>query len=450
MKRLKSLFVLMLSIICVLSMSFTVFGAGASLSGPDTVRAGDTITLKLNISDSGKYGLEGTLSYDSSVVSLQSSTSSQNGWKLESNGNSFIMYDDAMSNPISGNSTVATFVFKVNSGVAAGTNVNISVNNILATDGSNESNLGSATYSKAVAKPLSSNANLSSLVVNGQTLDVKSGSYNIGEVDFSVSKLDISYKTEDGTAKGSISGNDLAVGGNTVTITVKAENGTTKSYKITVARKQDPNYVKSSDASLSGITLSRGELSPAFSKDVTNYIAYLPYEAIGSTLNISGTAADAKALEVKNADIVLAEGVNEAKVVCVAEDGTTKEYTVTVVVMPEYKGTVPEISGVDEPTTEAPEEETTIIEETTAEATTKAKLEKDKGGNGNALGILVIIIITITCICMGVYIAYITHKLKQIAKEEAEDDYIICERNTEVTEDLEDVEDTDETEDCEE
>ena len=79
----------------------------------------------------------------------------------------------------------------------------ISVNNIVATDGSNESNLGSATYSTTIAAPLSGNANLSALSVNGATLTPAfapgTTSYDIGEVDFSVSKLDINYTAEDGS-----------------------------------------------------------------------------------------------------------------------------------------------------------------------------------------------------------------------------------------------------------
>lgn len=288
--------VLILSIVCVLYGTTNVWAASASLTGPGTVRAGDTITLSFNINDSGKYGIEGTLSYDSSVVSLSSSDISINGWKLETNGNSLIMYDDAMSNPISGNKTVVKLVFKVKSNVAAGTKVNIAINNIVATDGSNESNLGSATYSTEIAAPLSGNANLSSMSVNGATLTPvfapSTTSYDIGEVDYSVSKLDIKYTAEDSKSKVSVSGNNLSVGKNTVTVTVKAENGTSKSYKITVTRKQDPNYVASNDASLSTMSVSTGQVSPAFSKDIKDYIVYLPNEAIGTTYVVSGTMSD--------------------------------------------------------------------------------------------------------------------------------------------------------------
>lgn len=397
----------MISIVCVVYSASNVWAAGASLTGPGTVRAGDTITLSFNISDSGKYGVEGTLSYDSNVVSLSSSSISYKGWKLESNGNSLIMYDDAMSNPISGNKTVATLVFKVKSNVAAGTNVNIAVNNIVATDGSNESNLGSATYSTTIAAPLSGNANLSALSVNGATLTPAfapgTTSYDIGEVDFSVSKLDINYTAEDGKSKVSVSDNSLDVGKNTVTVTVKAENGTTKSYKIAVTRKQDPNYVASNNAALSALTVSAGQVSPAFSEGNKDYVVYLPNEAVGTTFIASGTMSDAKAIGVTEGSVVLVEGINEVKVIGTAEDGSTSEYKVTVVVMPKYEGKVPVIEGAVEKETELVTEPETeeVTTELETESVTKASLEVDNSSDASGVSAWILIVAIVVSLGAG-------------------------------------------------
>ena len=357
-------------LLAVLSLSFLfLFGtktdyyaAGATLTGPNVVRAGDTITLKLNISDDGKFGLEGSLSYDASIVTLSSMTSNVNGWKVENNGNAIIVYDDNMTNPINGTKTVLTLKFKVNNGVAEGTGIGIAVNGIVTTDGSAESNIGTASYSATVAAPLSSNTNLSALsVAEGKlTPNFNAGTtaYSIPEVDFSVSKLNITYKTEDAKSTVSITGNELAVGANTISVTVKAENGATKTYKISVTRKQDPNYVASSNATLVGIAISSGAISPGFSSEVTDYIVYLPFEYVGQEFSVAGTAADAKALGVTGGTISpLVEGVNSTTVVCKAEDGTEKIYKITVVVMPQYNGSVPKIEGVDAPEIEEPSTE---------------------------------------------------------------------------------------------
>ena len=126
-----------------------VNAASAALTGPGTVRAGDTITLNLNISSPGSYGFEGSLAYDGSV-SLVSMSAGTGGWKLEQNGSRVVVYDDALSNPLGNNSTVIKAVFKVNN-VATGTGINISFNDIVVSDGNNESSIGTAKYSVAVA-----------------------------------------------------------------------------------------------------------------------------------------------------------------------------------------------------------------------------------------------------------------------------------------------------------
>ena len=401
----KILLVLSLSFVFLLGSKMDFYAASASLTGPSTVRAGDTITLKLNISDNGKFGMEGSLSYDSSVVSLSSMTCNVSGWKVENNGNAIIVYDDALSNPLSGNKTVLTLKFQVKSGVAEGTAVNISVNGIVTTDGSAESSIGKASYSTRVAAPLSSNANLSSLSVSEGTLSPSfsagTTSYNIGEVDFSVSKLNISYRTEDSKATVSINGNNLAVGANTVSVVVKAENGTTKTYKIQVTRKQDPNYVPSSNAALGGITISGGAISPTFSSEVTDYIVYLPYEYVGKDFTVAGTAADAKALGVTGGTIApLVEGVNTTSVVCKAEDGTEKAYKITVVVMPQYNGVVPNIEGVD-----------VEVEDTELEPSTEDDLtDSSNKGNGNSIAGPIAIVVIIILIGALIYVLFFLNK----------------------------------------
>ena len=399
MKRFsKYICVIVLSILFLLGNKTNTYAAGASLTGNSTVRAGDTITLSLNISDNGKYGLEGLLEYNSSQVAFSNMTCNLSGWKVEHNGGSVLVYDDALANPLNGNKSVLTLTFKVNSNVAAGTNIVISMKNLVATDGSAESNLGTATYSVTVAKQLSSNATLSALSVDGFTLNpgfnAGTTAYDIGEVEYSTSSLNVTYKTEDGAANANVGGTDLSVGKNTISVVVKAENGATKTYTITVTRKQDPNYVPSANADLAGISVSQGAISPQFVATVTDYVVYLPYESLGTAFSATGSAVDGKAQGVTAGEVAqLAEGVNKVVITCKAEDGTEKTYTVYAVVMPQFAGTLPTITGVDVDI--EPDEEVESTELSTEITDTPTEEPDDGDGSSAVMTILVVVIVVL-------------------------------------------------------
>lgn len=429
MKRLvKNIIGFVVAIFIVVISAINVQAAGATLTGPGTVRAGDTIQLKLQIPDAKRYGVEGTLSYDSNQVSLSSVTTPMKGWAVEQNGNGLVVYDNELTSPTSANSTVLVLNFKVKSNVAAGTVVKISITGLTSTDGTNENNYGTVTYSVTIAQPLSNINTLSSLVVDGQKLSPafssNTTSYNLGEVEFSVSTLKVTATPTDSKAKVTVSGNNLAVGKNTVTITVKAENGSTKAYQIIVTRKQDPNYKASNNANMSQITLSAGQLSPTFATDVTDYIVYLPYEMVGKNINLSGKAQDAKAVGIKDVKLEsLVEGTNVATLVCTAEDGSTKEYKVTLYVMPKYDGEIPAIGEEVDAPTEPPsqeEEETTtqapVDEETTPAPTqeeTTATPVTEKGSNDTWK----IVVFTIVGVAFGFGICFLIFTLRRKNEE---------------------------------
>ena len=85
----------------------------------------------------------------------------------------------------------------------------------------------------------------------------------------------------------------------------------------------------SKDASLSSITISPGELTPAFSADVTEYTAIVGGDV--EKLTISAPAADGKASVSVSGNESLQVGENTITCKVVAEDGeTTKTYTILV------------------------------------------------------------------------------------------------------------------------
>ena len=127
---------------------------------------------------------------------------------------------------------------------------------------------------------------------------------------------------------------DLAVGSNVITIAVTAEDdSTTRTYTITVTRAEPP----STDATLSGLTLSGGIDFGTFASGTTSYTAQVGNDVLQTT--VTPTANDSAATYViklggvtdSDGVIDLAVGSNVITIAVTAEDGnTTRTYTITV------------------------------------------------------------------------------------------------------------------------
>ncbi len=357
------------SILTVLAICFAVAmplgvsaaGASASLTGAATVRAGDTITLSFNLSGSSLFGASGVLSYDTNQVTVvETKQTVSSPWMVEFNGNNFVAYDNNLSSPINSSKTLFTITFKVKE-VAAGTNIKISYTGVTASDGSYDANIGTVTYSTTVAAPLSSDNNLASLVVDNAMISpafsADTTSYT-ASVPFEVSKLNVTAAAADGKAKVSVNSPNLTPDAITkVTVTVTAENGSKKTYTISVKRAKDPNYTASSNNALKSISVDGFLLSPVFDADITNYVVWLPYET--ESVKVNGNASDSKAsVEVVGGENLLAGQDNNVSVICTAENGDKKEYTVIVKRAAAHDGSVddapvvstPETPDVTEPT----------------------------------------------------------------------------------------------------
>ena len=334
----------------------TAEAAGASFSGSGSVRAGDSVTVTFSVSGSNIQGITAVLHYDSSALTLTGTRQLiGDSWSVDMSGGNLLAYDQSLNNPISGSSAVLAVTFRVKSGVAAGTKVSATITDIVTSDGNSDQNLNDASWSASVAPPPSGNANLSGLSCGSYAL---SPSFSAGTTEYSVtvpydvSRLPLDYSAADGGANVSVSGNQLSVGVNTVVLTVTAANGATRRYTISVTRQPDPTATLSSDADLADLTPSEGKLTPAFAPNITEYAVYVPYET--TKLSLSATAKDSKALGVTQPDAALKQGDNVLTVTCTAEDGTTRDYTVHVVRMPGFAGTLPQI-GEPEPEAPAPE-----------------------------------------------------------------------------------------------
>lgn len=352
----KKLTCLVIVFLLVLSMVPCAFAApSASMSGPSTVRAGDTITVSFS-AGGGIYGCSGAVSYDSSVLTLNGYTATIGGsWAVEFNGNNFVCYDNAMSSPISGGTTLFSASFTVNNSVAAGTAISVSATGVTLSDGNTDTVVGTCSYSTTIAPPLSGNNQLSALTVSNATISPAFSpdtTKYTASVPFSTSSLQLSATAADSKAKVSVGNTNLTAGGTTsVHITVTAENGNTREYVIQVTRAQDPNYVKSDNADLKTLSVEGYILSPVFAADVTQYYVWLPYET--ETVSIKAETADSKAKLAIGTYEELVPGKGTAVPVTVtAEDGTEQIYTVTVVRAPALADTEAFLNGEREEVTE--------------------------------------------------------------------------------------------------
>ena len=202
------------------------------------------------------------------------------------------------------------------------------------------------TYTVSVTRAASSDATLSALALSSGTLsptfDAATTTYSATvanattslTVTPTVSQANATVKVNatavtSGSASASIA---LSVGANTITVTVTAQDGTTKTYTTTVTR------AASSDATLSGLALSSGTLSPAFDAATASYSTSVANAT--TSLTVTPTVNQANATVKVNTTavtsgsasgaITLATGSNTITVLVTAQDGTTKTYTISV------------------------------------------------------------------------------------------------------------------------
>jgi len=180
--------------------------------------------------------------------------------------------------------------------------------------------------------PKSSNADLSSLTIDSATINPV---FSTGTTSYTVSVPNTTTSiTVTGTkadANAVISDNNgvsqnLTVGDNNITIKVTAQNGTTtKNYVVMV------NRAKSSNADLSSLTVSAGNLIPIFNSETKTYKVYVTN--LTTNITVTGIKTDTSATISSNSGEPqsLNVGVNDVTLKVTAEDGTTiNNYSIEV------------------------------------------------------------------------------------------------------------------------
>ncbi|NRF95720.1 S-layer homology domain-containing protein [Paenibacillus frigoriresistens] len=202
-----------------------------------------------------------------------------------------------------------------------------------------QTNEATSDNSSVTVKASTTNA-LSSLSLSGITLDqtVSENTYTYtATVPNDISVTTVTYTTvdENATADLQINGSSvsnpvpLSVGSNVISVVVTAQDGTTKSYSVTVTR------VGSSNAALSSLNLSGITLDQTVSENMYTYTATVPNSV--SITTATYTTTDIHAIVALNLNgqpvnnpISLNVGSNIISFVVTAHDGTMETYTVSV------------------------------------------------------------------------------------------------------------------------
>ena len=186
-------------------------------------------------------------------------------------------------------------------------------------------------YEIKITRKLNNNANLSKLQVkNGSSqleltpaFDKDTLEYNI-DVGIGTSRLQIIAEPESNLA--SLTGRGYVIveaGENKYNIVVTAEDGSTKNYIINV------NRAKSSNNHLIELLPSVGELVPNFAYGEQNYT--LTVSTGDSLLSFEYNTEDRYAKVTGTEQEEIPDGTSTRKIVVTAEDGSKREYIVTVI-----------------------------------------------------------------------------------------------------------------------
>lgn len=176
----------------------------------------------------------------------------------------------------------------------------------------------------------STNNNLKTLTVSKTNIKLKSSVTSYSEtVSYDVYSVKIDATVEDSKSKITGTGTkSLKVGSNTFRVIVTAENGSTKTYTITIIRKaKDGESLNlSSDNDLKIISIEGIDFT--FEKDKTTY--NLSVENDVNKINIKYELSSDKATALIVGDTSLKEGTNKIDIIVTAENGSTKTYTLLV------------------------------------------------------------------------------------------------------------------------
>ncbi len=340
MKKTIKIILLTVFILMGLSMVSNVKAATARIkASKSSATVGDKVTITVtinaaawNLKVSGN-GVSNASYVDNTDDANNATTTKTLNLDTASAGSKTIV----LSGDVSDGDTGATT--KVNETVSVVVNEKTSTPNTNKNDNNSSSNNNknnngdSGSNSKTQTTAKSSDTKLKSITVGGN-------SYSIGKsVTVSADTTSINIKATANSSKAKVTGTgtkELVTGTNNFDIKVTAENGNTKTYRVTVIREEfvndtpnieDPNQaVNVQELRLTSLNIQGVELIPQFSSEVFEYNVYIINEnelKIDAISNIEGTNIEITG----NTNLV--EGENIA-IIKLTKDDKTTEYKVKI------------------------------------------------------------------------------------------------------------------------
>ena len=250
MKILKKISSIIIVLTIILScFIFTTYAANNAtlFFSKNTIEQGDKLTVSVSVNPNVSMSeLSFYLQYDADVLKYESGdgTASKDG------------VVDVFKNPNGEKSVRYSFVFTANTeGKSAISVVDCLYKTSVDGEATEKKFTGASATVKVKGTSNSDNANLKSIKIDGYKLSSNFSknktSYSL-KVPYDVKNINITATPQDDSANVTIDGNNnLKVGNNKVTLTVKAQNGKQKKYTINVKRQEKEDETDSSENSSS-------------------------------------------------------------------------------------------------------------------------------------------------------------------------------------------------------
>ena len=325
---------LTLFIITLFALFFGINSVNAmslKVTGETNGKRGETVTLYITLSRTQSEkeisAVDGTLSYDESVLELQSATNLMTGWtEFGSIGNvKTFAYGNLTFNKLITVTTkdIVKMIFKIKANANYGETA-ITVTNPSATDETGETVTVSGGTHKL--KVLSDINTLSGITVSSGTIDFNE---NTKQYSITTEETSINIGATKTDASSSITGDlgtkTLNYGLNTFKITVTSESGVANVYTIKVTRPDNRKKINT----LENITLSEGKIS--FDKETTAYNVNAGKQV--NEITVDATLSDETSSFVSGygpRTIELKTGQNIIEIKVKAENESIKTYKIVV------------------------------------------------------------------------------------------------------------------------